>query len=216
MIKKNMVELCNNNLFSKSTLTVRSIIFYILDKFRNMTNISDLDYLSKQFKIVDNFPHSGIKFFDIAPVFNDPRAFKIIINALIQRYNLQKINKICAIEARGFVIASALAYQLNVGLVMMRKKGKLPRDVISQSCNLEYGTAILEMQCDAVIPKDNVLLIDDIIATGGTMQGCIKLIHSIPEVKIIECAAVAVLPKLGGYKMLQQQNIPVYSIIDLL
>jgi len=160
--------------------------------------------------IVD-FPHEGIMFRDVTTLFADPRGFRMSIDQLLHPYADQKIDKVIGLEARGFILGGAVAHQLTVGFVPVRKKGKLPGRTISQDYSLEYGEAIVEIHDDALQPGDKVLLVDDLLATGGTAEAGIKLIERLGA-EIIGCAFVVDLPDLGGRKLLENLGYEVHAL----
>ena len=133
--------------------------------------------LADKIRKIENWPQKGILFHDITPVLQSAEYFRLLVDLLVYRYMGQKIDVVAGLDARGFIIGAALAYQLNVGFVPIRKKGKLPFDTISQSYALEYGEATVEIHKDAVKPGARVLLVDDLIATGGTMLAAVKLLR---------------------------------------
>ena len=137
----------------------------------------DKSYVKSVVRSLENWPEEGIVFRDITPIFKDPKALRMVSDAFIQRYIDKDITHIACIDARGFLIASIMAYQLGLPLVLVRKKGKLPGETVTQSYNLEYGTAEIEMQIDAVQAGDKVLVFDDLIATGGTAKAAAKLVE---------------------------------------
>ena len=167
-----------------------------------------MDYFSRSIKqairTVLDWPKPGVNFRDITTVLQDKTAFRKLIDAFVHRYHNQHIDAVAAVDARGFIIGSALAYQLNASLVLIRKKGKLPFDTLVEDYELEYGTASVELHKDAFKPGDKVLLVDDLIATGGTTEAMIKLIEQLGGeiVKIcfvIELAGLEGRKKLNGY-----------------
>lgn len=133
--------------------------------------------LRNHIRDVPNFPKDGIVYFDITPLLADPKIFQYTIDMMAERFSEYKADKIAAAEARGFIFGSPLAYKLGLGFVPIRKPGKLPFDTISVSYDLEYGTDSLSMHVDAIDKGENVLLIDDVLATGGTAEGMIKLVE---------------------------------------
>ena len=140
---------------------------------KKAANIKDL---KSYIRDIPDFPKPGIIFKDITPLLKDPRAFKITIDMLVKKYKTTKIDKIVAVESRGFIFATTLAYKLGVGFVPVRKRGKLPFKTRRVTYALEYGTDTLEMHEDALVPGDKVLIIDDLLATGGTVEAVTKLI----------------------------------------
>jgi adenine phosphoribosyltransferase len=161
--------------------------------------------LKEKIRTVPNFPKEGIMFRDITTLLKDPKGFRQTINELYKKYKGEKINLVVGIESRGFIIGGALAYKLKAGFVPIRKKGKLPYQVIREEYALEYGTDTIEMHLDAIKKGDRVLLVDDLIATGGTAQAACKLIEKAGG-EIIECAFVIDLPALKGKEKLNPKK----------
>ncbi|PZR00296.1 MAG: adenine phosphoribosyltransferase [Cereibacter sphaeroides] len=160
--------------------------------------------------IVD-FPHEGILFRDVTTLFADARGFRMAIDQLLNPYAGMRIDKVAGLEARGFILGGAVAHQLSTGFVPIRKKGKLPGQTISQSYTLEYGEAVVEVHDDAIQPGEKVLLVDDLLATGGTAEAGIKLIERLGGV-IVGCAFVVDLPDLGGRKKLEAMGMEVHAL----
>ncbi|HEY3445013.1 MAG TPA: adenine phosphoribosyltransferase [Myxococcales bacterium] len=160
---------------------------------------------------VPDFPKKGIVFKDITPVLAHPQAFKEIIDALVERYRSRKIDKILAIESRGFLFGSALAYALGAGLVIVRKPGKLPWKSVREEYALEYGKDSLEMHVDAVAPGNRVLIIDDLLATGGTAEAAGRLVGKVGG-QVAEFAFVVELGFLSGRKRLGEDKV--FSLIQ--
>ena len=148
--------------------------------------------------IVD-FPHEGIMFRDVTTLFADPRGFRMAIDQMV------------GLEARGFILGGAIAHQLSVGFVPIRKAGKLPGKTISQDYVLEYGEATVEIHDDAIQPGERVLIVDDLLATGGTAEAGIKLIEKLGG-KIVSCAFIIDLPELGGRKRLEAMGMDVHAL----
>ncbi|PHQ14307.1 adenine phosphoribosyltransferase [Marinobacter profundi] len=174
-----------------------------------------MDYFSESIKkairTVPDWPKPGVAFRDITTVLQDRTAFRKLIDAFVHRYHGQHIDAVAAVDARGFIIGSALAYELNAGLVLVRKKGKLPFDTLVEDYELEYGTASVELHKDAFRPGDKVVLVDDLIATGGTMLAASRLIRHIGA-EIVEVAAMIDLPDLGGSARLREEGLQVYTV----
>ena len=160
--------------------------------------------------IVD-FPHEGIMFRDVTTLFADPRGFRMTIDQLLHPYVGMEIDKVVGIEARGFILGGAIAHQLTVGFVPIRKKGKLPGATISESYQLEYGEAVVEVHDDAILPGEKILLVDDLLATGGTAEAGIKLVERLGG-EIIGCAFIVDLPELGGRKKLEALGMDVHAL----
>jgi len=160
--------------------------------------------------IVD-FPHEGIMFRDVTTLFADPRGFRMTIDQLLHPYAGMEIDKVVGLEARGFILGGAIAHQLTVGFVPIRKKGKLPGATISESYQLEYGEAVVEMHDDAILPGEKILLVDDLLATGGTAEAGIKLVERLGG-EIVGCAFIVDLPELGGRKKLEALGMEVHAL----
>jgi adenine phosphoribosyltransferase len=155
--------------------------------------------------IVD-FPHEGIMFRDVTTLFADPRGFRMAIDQMLHPYAGIDIDKVVGLEARGFILGGAIAHQLSVGFVPIRKKGKLPGRTISQDYKLEYGEAIVELHDDAIQPGEKVLVVDDLLAEAG-----IKLIQRLGG-EIVSCAFIIDLPELGGRKRLEAMGMEVNAL----
>ena len=160
--------------------------------------------------IVD-FPHEGIMFRDVTTLFSDPRGFRMAIDQMLLPYAGMAIDKVIGLEARGFILGGAIAHQLTKGFVPVRKKGKLPGTTISEEYQLEYGQAVVEIHDDAIQPGDRVLLVDDLLATGGTAEAGIKLVERLGG-QIVGCAFVVDLPDLGGRTRLEGMGMDVHAL----
>lgn len=160
--------------------------------------------------IVD-FPHEGIMFRDVTTLFADPRGFRMAIDQLLHPYAGVRFDKVVGLEARGFILGGAVAHQLSAGFVPIRKKGKLPGAVISEEYQLEYGEAVVEIHDDAIQAGEKVLLVDDLLATGGTAEAGIKLVERLGG-EIIGCAFVIDLPELGGRSRLEAMDMDVHAL----
>lgn len=160
--------------------------------------------------IVD-FPHEGIMFRDVTTLFADPRGFRMAIDQMLHPYAGIRIDKVVGLEARGFILGGAIAHQLSVGFVPIRKKGKLPGATISQAYTLEYGEAVMEVHDDAIKGGERILVVDDLLATGGTAEAGIKLIEQLGG-EIVSCAFVIDLPDLGGRKKLEGLGMDVHCL----
>ncbi len=159
---------------------------------------------------IPDFPKSGILFRDITTLLKDKSAFKHAVDTLVKQYKNKKIDAVVAVEARGFVLGGTIAYKLGAGFIPVRKKGKLPWKTHAVTYSLEYGTDTLEMHRDAIRPNDRVLIIDDLIATGGTVMAVADLVKALKG-KIVGIAFLIELSELGGRKKLK--GYPVYSLI---
>lgn len=162
--------------------------------------------------IVD-FPHEGILFRDVTTLFADARGFRMAVDQLLTPYAGEPIDKVVGLEARGFILGGAVAHQLSVGFVPIRKKGKLPGAVLSQAYALEYGEAVMEIHDDALKPGERVLIVDDLLATGGTAAAGIKLCERLGA-EVIGCAFVIDLPELGGRKLLEGLGHEVHALTE--
>lgn len=160
--------------------------------------------------IVD-FPHEGIMFRDVTTLFADPRGFRMAVDQMLNPYAGAPIDKVVGLEARGFILGGAIAHQLSLGFVPVRKKGKLPGATISESYTLEYGEAVVEMHDDAISAGDRVLVVDDLLATGGTAAAGIKLIERLGG-EIVGCAFIVDLPDLGGRGRLEEMGHDVHAL----
>lgn len=160
--------------------------------------------------IVD-FPKEGIIFRDVTTLFQDARGFRIAVDQLLAPYAGAQIDKVVGLEARGFILGGAVAHQLTLGFVPIRKKGKLPGAVLSEAYQLEYGEAVMEIHDDAIKPGEKVLIVDDLLATGGTAKAAIRLCERLGA-EVVGCAFVIDLPDLGGRKLLEDAGVDVYSL----
>jgi adenine phosphoribosyltransferase len=162
--------------------------------------------------IVD-FPHEGILFRDVTTLFADPRGFRMAIDQMLHPYAGTRIDKVVGLEARGFILGGAIAHQLSVGFVPIRKKGKLPGTTINQEYKLEYGEAIVELHNDAIQPGEQVLVVDDLLATGGTAEAGIRLIERLGG-EIVSCSFIIDLPDLGGREKLEIMGMDVQVLCE--
>lgn len=163
-------------------------------------------------RTIPDYPKPGIMFRDITTLLGNPSAFRAAVDALVQPHCGAKIDAVAGLEARGFILGGAVAHQLGVGFIPVRKKGKLPFSVIGEDYELEYGTDRIEIHTDAVTPGDNVLLVDDLIATGGTAMAGINLLER-AGAKVIGCSFVIDLPELGGADKLRARGMTVSSLV---
>lgn len=164
-------------------------------------------------RTIPDFPHEGIMFRDVTTLFADPRGMRLTIDQMLAPYVGTKIDKVVGLEARGFILGGAVAHQLSVGFVPVRKAGKLPGAVISQDYQLEYGAATVELHDDAIEAGEKILVVDDLLATGGTAEAGIKLIERLGG-EIVSCAFIVDLPELGGRKRLQDLGYDVHTLCD--
>ncbi len=175
-------------------------------------NISPSAYIRGHIRTVPDWPAPGVMFRDITPLLSNPRVFRVLIDQFVHRYFDVRPDVIAGLDARGFIIGSVVAYELNLGFVPIRKKGKLPFTTVEETYELEYGSATVEMHTDAVKPGDRVVLIDDLIATGGTMMAGKKLLERLGAV-VIEGAAIVDLPELGGSAKLHDAGLALHTLV---
>ncbi len=171
------------------------------------------DYIRRHIRTVPDWPAPGVQFRDITPLLSNPRVFRVLIDQFVHRYFDTRPTAIAGLDARGFIIGSVLAYELNVGFIPIRKKGKLPFDTMEESYALEYGQGTVEIHIDALRGGDRVVLIDDLIATGGTMMAGARLLQRLGA-EVIEGAAIVDLPELGGSAKLRQSGLPLFTLVD--
>ena len=169
--------------------------------------------LTSHIRSVPGWPEPHVVFRDICSLLEDRFVFKKMIDLFVQRYSSTEIDAVVGIDARGFIIGAPLAYQLNVGFIPLRKKGKLPGETISEAYALEYGQAEIEVQTVWLKKGHRVVLVDDLIATGGTMVAAVKLMNRI-GVDIIEASAIIDLPDLGGSRKIVEHGVSVHSFCD--
>jgi len=169
--------------------------------------------LKSSIRTIPDYPKPGIMFRDITTLLGDPRAFRRTIDELVQPWAGTRIDKVAGMEARGFILGGAVAHQLSTGFVPIRKKGKLPHTTVSIAYSLEYGLDEMEMHEDAVVPGEKVILVDDLIATGGTAEGAVKLLQKIGAEVIAACFVID-LPDLGGAKKIEALGVPVRTLIE--
>jgi adenine phosphoribosyltransferase len=176
-----------------------------------MTNISS--DLADAIRSIPDYPKPGIIFRDITTLLGDARAFRRAIDELVQPYAGLKIDKIAGMEARGFILGGAVAHQLSAGFVPIRKKGKLPHETVRIAYSLEYGVDEMEIHMDAVKPGEKVILVDDLIATGGTAVGAVQLLRQIGADVVSACFVID-LPELGGRKKLEALGVEVRTLVE--
>jgi adenine phosphoribosyltransferase len=169
--------------------------------------------LKQVIKTVVDYPKPGIVFRDVTSLMQDGPSFKKVIDAFCRLYADKGITKIVGTESRGFIFGAPLAYALGISFVPVRKPGKLPRQRISQSYQLEYGEDALELHADAIVPGDKVLLVDDLLATGGTIDATAKLVRQLGGI-VDDAAFVIALPELGGVARLQQAGLNILSLVE--
>lgn len=170
------------------------------------------DTLVSAIRNIPDYPKPGIMFRDITTLLGDARAFRRAIDELVHPYAGSKIDKIAGIEARGFILGGAMAHQMSAGFVPIRKKGKLPHETVRVAYSLEYGLDEMEMHKDAVAPGEKVILVDDLIATGGTAEGAVKLLRQMGA-EIVAACFVIDLPELGGRRKLEALDVLVRTLV---
>ncbi len=172
-------------------------------------------YLRRHIRTVPDWPAPGVQFRDITPLLQDPEVFRTLIQAFVRRYQAPELKPdvVAGLDARGFIIGAVVAYELGVGFVPIRKKGKLPFTTVEETYELEYGSATVELHTDAVRPGERVLLIDDLIATGGTMMAGRRLLEKLGA-QVLEGAAIVDLPELGGSARLLESGLPLFTLVD--
>ena len=175
--------------------------------------MSPADYIRSHIRTVPDWPAPGVQFRDITPLLSNPRVFRVLIDQFVHRYFDVRPSAIAGLDARGFIIGSVLAYELNVGFVPIRKKGKLPFTTVEETYELEYGSATVEIHTDAVKAGDRVVLIDDLIATGGTMMAGKNLLERLGA-HVIEGAAIVDLPELKGSDRLRSAGLELFTLVS--
>lgn len=180
-----------------------------------MENLSISNYLKRHIRTVPDWPAPGVQFRDITPLLQEPKVFRILVDAFVHRYldRALRPDVVAGLDARGFILGAVIAYELNVGFVPIRKKGKLPFTTVAETYELEYGSATVELHVDAVKAGDRVLLIDDLIATGGTMMAGRKLLETLGAT-VTEGAAIVDLPELGGSRRLRDSGLKLFTLVD--
>jgi adenine phosphoribosyltransferase len=168
--------------------------------------------LKEAVRTIRDYPKPGILFRDITTLLGDARAFRRAVDELVQPWAGSKIDKVAGIEARGFIIGGAVAHQVSAGFVPIRKKGKLPHTTVRIVYSLEYGLDEMEMHADAILPGQRVILVDDLIATGGTAEAAVKLLRQIGADVVAACFIID-LPDLGGAAKLRAMDVPVRTLM---
>ena len=174
---------------------------------------TQLDLIKSSIKSIPNYPKEGIIFRDITTLLEVPAAFKATIDLIVEQYRNKGITKVLGTESRGFIFGAPVALALGLPFELVRKPKKLPRETISQSYQLEYGQDTLEMHVDAISEGDNVLIIDDLLATGGTVDATVKLVQRLGGV-VKHAAFVINLPELGGEKRLNNLGVDCYTLVN--
>ena len=177
-----------------------------------MTSPAPAFDLRSSIRTIPDYPKPGIMFRDITTLLGNARAFRRAVDELVQPWAGMKIDKVAGIEARGFILGGAVAHQVSAGFVPIRKKGKLPHTTVRVAYSLEYGIDEMEMHEDAVAPRERVILVDDLIATGGTAEGAVKLLRQMGAEVLAACFIID-LPELGGADKLRKLDVPVRTLI---
>ena len=173
------------------------------------------EYLRRHIRTVPDWPAPGVQFRDITPLLQNPRVFRVLVDAFVHRYMDPALRPdlVAGLDARGFILGSVVAYELGLGFVPIRKQGKLPFTTVEETYELEYGSATVELHTDAVQAGQKVLLIDDLIATGGTMMAGRRLLEKLGGT-VIEGAAIVDLPELGGSQRLKTSGLQLFTLVD--
>ncbi|ANK82897.1 MAG: adenine phosphoribosyltransferase [Rhizobiales bacterium NRL2] len=172
-----------------------------------------LDDIRDLIRTIPDYPKPGIMFRDVTTLWSNARGFRTAIDRLVQPYAGVRIDKVAGIEARGFVLGGAVAHQLSVGFVPVRKKGKLPWDTIAEHYELEYGTDTIEIHTDAIREGENILIVDDLLATGGTAAGAVNLVRKAGGT-VVGCCFIVDLPDLGGKAKLREMGLSVMTLCE--
>lgn len=171
-----------------------------------------MDWVKSRIRTIPDYPKPGILFRDITTLLGDAQGFRKAVDEMVQPYAGSGIDKVAGIDARGFILGGAVAHQLSVGFVPIRKKGKLPHKRVSMTYALEYGEDVIEMHADALVSGERVVLVDDLIATGGTAEAAVKLLRQLGAEVLAACFVID-LPELGGAKKLRALGVPVRTLI---
>lgn len=169
--------------------------------------------IKSKIRTVPHYPHQGIMFRDITTLLKDPIGLRATIQEIVARYKDMKIDKVAGIESRGFIVGTPVAYDLGLGFIPIRKKGKLPAETVGCDYQLEYGSDRIEIHLDAIQKGDRVLLVDDLIATGGTAEAATKLIQDMGGI-VVECCFVIDLPDVGGRARLEKLGHKVFALCE--
>lgn len=173
--------------------------------------MTELEELKRYIRTIPDWPKQGVMFRDITPLLQDPRLLRTMTRIFVERYREAGVTLVAGIDARGFIIGPLIAHQLGVGFVPVRKQGKLPFETVSASYELEYGSATVEVHVDACKPGDRVLVVDDLIATGGTMLAAIGLLRKL-DAEVLEAAAIIDLYELGGTGRLREAGVNAFAM----
>lgn len=170
-----------------------------------------MEHIKSRIRTVPHWPKQGIMFRDVTTLLQDKQGLKMTVDEFVKRYKGMNIDVVAGIDARGFILGGVLAHELGLGFVPIRKKGKLPPETISEEYTLEYGTDTIEMVKGSIEQGQNVLIIDDLLATGGTMSAAAKLVEKLGG-KVVECAFIVDLPDIGGSKKLEAEGRKVFAL----
>jgi adenine phosphoribosyltransferase len=173
---------------------------------------TDLQELKASIRTIPDYPRAGIQFRDITTLLGNARMFRRAVDELVRPWAGSKVDRVAGIEARGFILGGAIAHQLAAGFVPIRKKGKLPHETVRVAYSLEYGLDEIEMHRDGVAPGERIILVDDLIATGGTAEAAVKLLRSLGA-QILAACFVIDLPELGGSRRLAELDVPVRTLV---
>lgn len=169
--------------------------------------------IKSKIRTVPHWPKQGVMFRDITTLLKDSHGFNFMMRKLVKRYKKMQIDVVAGIESRGFITGAALAHRLGVGFVPIRKKGKLPAEVVFEEYDLEYGKDRIEVHKDAIQQGSKVLVVDDLLATGGTMTAACKLVKKLGG-EVVECSVIVDLPELGGKKKLEAAGLKVFNLVE--
>jgi adenine phosphoribosyltransferase len=176
-----------------------------------MADTRPADPIRDRIRTVADWPRPGVMFRDITPLLQDATTLRLLVDRFAQRYAGQRLDRVAGIDARGFILGAPVAYALGLGFVPVRKQGKLPYATVVETYELEYGTGAVELHVDACAPGDRVLLVDDLIATGGTMLAAARLLGRLGAT-VVEGAAIVDLPELGGSRRLREAGLPLFTL----
>ena len=180
------------------------------DKDASQYTLADL---KQAIRTIPDYPKPGIQFRDITTLLGDAEAFRFTVDELVRPWAGMKVDRVAGIEARGFILGGALAHQLRAGFVPIRKKGKLPHVTVRVAYSLEYGIDEMEMHVDAVMPGEKIILVDDLIATGGTVDAAVRLLRQ-RGVEVLAAVFIVNLPELGGAQRLKDAGVPVRTLME--
>lgn len=169
--------------------------------------------LKQAIRTIPDYPKPGVQFRDITTLLGNPEAFRFTVDELVRPWAGTRVDRVAGIEARGFILGGAIAHQLRSGFVPIRKKGKLPHVTVRVAYSLEYGIDEMEMHIDAVAPGEKIILVDDLLATGGTASAAVRLLRQ-QGVEVLAAVFIVNLPELGGAQRLKDAGVPVRTLVD--